>query len=312
MPKICYITKDFSGKTRKVIDQANVIIEEYVAQDFVLTLRQLYYQFVARGFLDNTQKQYKRLGEIVSDARLAGEIDWDHLTDRTRNLESLPHWSGPADILESCSKQFRIDKWADQEYRPEVWIEKEALAGVFERVCEELVVPYFSCRGYNSQSEMWAASQRLRRYLDGGQTPIIFQFGDHDPSGIDMTRDIKDRLETFLAGAEQKRLALNMDQVKTHSPPPNPAKTTDSRYASYIRIHGTESWELDALDPTILAGLVRDAIEGIRDDDAWEKAAKTENEHKRLLSSASKNWETITRSKVFREEDNGQPGKENR
>ena len=115
-----------------------------------------------------------------------------------------------------------------------------------------------------------------------------------------MTRDIEDRLEMFVGDIELNRLALNMDQVKAFAPPPNPAKTTDSRYANYIRIHGHESWELDALDPTILANLVRSAIAGIRDEPAWASQVSAEGEHKRLLGIASARWHDITKSKVFR------------
>lgn len=134
-------------------------------------------------------------------------------------------WDDPADWIRSGARQFAIDKWATQPYRLEVWIEKDALAGVFRRVCSELQVPYFSCRGYTSQSEMWEAAQRLARWEQAGQTPIVFHFGDHDPSGIDMTRDIKDRLDLFGASGachiDLRRLALNMDQVEQYSPPPN-------------------------------------------------------------------------------------------
>lgn len=296
MPLICYTPKRFSAESREIINQANDIIAEYSAQGYDLTLRQLYYQFVSRDLLSNTQQEYKRLGGIINDARLAGLIDWDHITDRTRNLHSLATWDSPSAIVRACATQFRNDLWASQNHRPEVWIEKEALAGVFERICDELRVPFFACRGYTSQSEMWSAGQRLGGYAQGGQTPIIFHFGDHDPSGIDMTRDIDDRLRLFTGGLEVNRLALNMDQVEQFSPPPNPAKITDSRATVYIRRFGDESWELDALDPNTLAGLVRDAVSSIRDDEAWDAALEKENESKRQLSAVASNWQKITKN----------------
>src|SRR5262249_27555151 len=239
---------------------------------------------------------YKRLGSIINDARLAGLIDWNTIEDRTRNLHALPSWSDPQSIVSACADQFRIDKWVDQPKRIEVWIEKEALAGVFERVCDELQVPFFSCRGYTSQSEMWAAGQRLKRIARNGQEPIILHFGDHDPSGIDMTRDIIDRLAMFIGDdIELHRLALNMEQVEEYQPPPNPAKITDSRAASYISVYGNESWELDALEPDVLAGLVRGFVTEHRNDDLWEAALDEENEHKRLLGEIAERWEGITR-----------------
>jgi hypothetical protein len=168
------------------------------------------------------------------------------------------------------------------------------LGGVFERICEELQVPYFSCRGYTSQSEMWVAGMRLARWAKHKQVPIIFHFGDHDPSGIDMFRDIMDRLELFMGGVKFERLALNMDQVEQYEPPPNPAKITDSRAANYIEIHGDESWELDALEPDVLANLVRKSIEAIRDQDLWDAAVEEEDEHRRLLTEVSDQWDDLT------------------
>ncbi len=300
MPLIEYVPRKFSGSSQELIDQANTIFAEYQAAGYILTLRQVYYQFVSRGLLPNNMQSYKRLGSVLNDGRLAGLIDWNLMEDRTRNLVSQPSWTDPASIVRAVANQFRIDKWAKQPYRPEVWIEKDALAGVFERVCSELQVPYFSCRGYTSQSEMWSAAQRLARWERNGQTPIIFHFGDHDPSGIDMTRDIKDRLDLFGASGathiDLRRLALNMDQVEEYEPPPNPAKITDSRAEGYIAEFGAESWELDALQPDVLAGLVRDQIMEIRVEDEWESAVEEENEHRRLLGEVSQRWDRLTRN----------------
>lgn len=296
MPKICYVSRHFSAESQKLIDQANEIFADYEAAGFVLTLRQLYYQFVSRDLLPNKTEAYKRLGSVINDARLAGLIDWEMMEDRTRSLKKQPSWADPSVIVSACAEQFRIDKWADQDFRPEVWIEKDALAGVFERVCQELQVPYFSCRGYTSQSEMWVAGQRLQEWVNAGQTPVVFHFGDHDPSGIDMTRDIIDRLQLFMGGVKLERLALNMDQVEEHEPPPNPAKITDSRAAGYIAKFGGESWELDALPPEVLAGLVRDQVKAVCNEKKWKAALKVEAEHRRLLDVVASQWNDLTES----------------
>jgi hypothetical protein len=294
MPKIAYVPKKFSAASQKIIDQANQIIGAYRSQGYHLTLRQLYYQFVSRDLIPNNMKSYKRLGNIINDARLAGLIDWEAIEDRTRNLHELPAWESPQSIIDACANQFRMDLWRKQTSRVEVWIEKEALAGVFERVCDELRVPFFSCRGYTSQSEMWVAGQRLKRILRSKQKPIILHFGDHDPSGIDMTRDIIDRLQMFMGGVKLERLALNMEQVEEYNPPPNPAKTTDSRYQSYIEVYGDESWELDALEPDVLACLVRDFVERVRDHALWDAAVEQEGEHRHPLGEVSNRWQELT------------------
>lgn len=297
MPKICYVPKSFSAGSLDIVIKANEIIAEYARQGFDLTLRQLYYQFVSRDLITNKDTEYKRLGSIINDARLAGMIDWNAITDRTRNLRSLSHWSTPGDIIYSAAKSYHIDKWATQEYRVEVWIEKDALVGVIAGVCEDLDIPYFSCRGYTSQSEMWVAGQRLLKYIKNGQTPLVLHLGDHDPSGKDMTRDITDRLKLFTeSDFDLQRLALNMDQVDEYSPPPNPAKITDSRATAYIAEYGDESWELDALEPRVISDLIRDAVGVVMDQDAWEAAVEDEQRAIKVLERAVIDWDFVERS----------------
>lgn len=294
MPKIKYKNIRMSDDRLATVVRANQIIDEYAEQGFDLTLRQLYYQFVSRGLIPNSMKEYKKLGDVVNDGRLCGLIDWDKITDRTRNLEELASWDDPSSIVAACSRQFRIDMWENQRNRIEVWIEKDALKGVLKGICEELRVPYFSCRGYTSQSEMWAASQRLLKHEEANQEAVILHLGDHDPSGIDMSRDIQDRLELFTGGrVEFDRLALNMPQVEQYNPPPNPAKTTDSRYAGYISVHGDESWELDALEPSVIVDLIRAAVEERKDDEQWEKDEEIEHGHREALTRVSKRWQDV-------------------
>ncbi|MCP4248053.1 MAG: hypothetical protein GY778_13485 [bacterium] len=279
MPRIQYIKKRFSDATQAIVDQANEIIKEYAGEGLSLTLRQLYYQFVARDLLANQQREYKRLGEIVNNGRLAGLIDWSAIVDRTRELRSVAHWGSPAEIVEACADQFRIDRWAQQENRLEVWIEKDALIGVLETVCRDNDVPCFSCRGYTSQSEVWTAAQRLLGWFRNGQEPVILHLGDHDPSGIDMTRDIRDRLELFCdRPIRVLRLALNREQVDEYNPPPNPAKLSDSRAAHYVAHHGDDSWELDALDPRTIRDLISTTIDRFRLPDEWERSLSIEED----------------------------------
>lgn len=296
MPKICYVQKAFSGFKLDQIKQANQIAEEYARAGFDLTLRQLYYQFVARGFIPNTQESYKRLGDLISDARLAGLMDWNHIVDRTRNLRANSHWDHPADIISSAAATFALDKWSDQAEYVEVWVEKDALVGVVAQASAGLDVPYFSCRGYTSQSEMWAAGQRLARVQKSGRTPHIVHLGDHDPSGIDMSRDIKERLELFTGGkVHVLRAALNMPQVQRYNPPPNPAKVTDSRFESYRQRFGEESWELDALDPRTLSDVIRRAVSQFRDEAKFEARKAKEERAKSLLRTIRDRWSDIVR-----------------
>ncbi len=296
MPRIKYEDKNFRSSTLALIEIVNQIVEEYRAQGYDLTLRQVYYQCVSRDIIPNNEKSYDKLGRVVGDARMAGLIDWTAIVDRTRILRGNSHWGAPSEIMLSAAENFAIDKWSreyGQEVRPEVWVEKDALVGVVGRVCDELDVNYFSCRGYTSLSEMWSASQRLLKYKRQGQTPFVIHLGDHDPSGIDMSRDITERLETFTKRElEFERIALNIDQVEEYNPPPNPAKLSDSRATAYIARFGDESWELDALRPTVIAELITEAVASCRDDEAWEQAVDHEEGQIKELKAAAKHWQT--------------------
>lgn len=287
--KIRYTPKKFNRVTRQVIDRANQILETYTRQGYDVTLRQLYYQFIALNAFPeewlvdigsgqktkNHERNYKKLGELISNARLGGLIDWDTVVDRTRTPSVWRHDESPQDAIELAASRYNLDKWTNQNKRVEVWVEKEALSGVFQRVCHQLDVPLFACRGYVSQSAQWEAHQRFVRQAAESPEVVILHFGDHDPSGLDMTRDIQERLSNFNARynlesmVTVKRLALNIDQIKAFNPPPSPAKMKDPRADKYIAEFGEDSWELDALNPQQLNDMVRDAVMAEVDPEAW-------------------------------------------
>ncbi len=133
MPKICYVEKRFNRSSKILIEHANKILAEYAQRGLVVTLRQLYYQFVSRDIIPNNQKEYKRLGSVVNDARLAGLIDWDYMQDRTRNLARLASWDSPDGIIRSAARSYHRNLWEGQKNYVEVWIEKDALVGVIDR-----------------------------------------------------------------------------------------------------------------------------------------------------------------------------------
>jgi hypothetical protein len=293
MPRIAYQEKRFAAKSQAIIENAKVIIEEYAADGYDLTVRQLYYQFVARDLIENSQRAYKRLGSVISDARLAGEIDWLTIVDRTRSLRGTTTWDDPQEIIRNSAYGYTEDKWADQEVMVEAWIEKDALIGVISGVCNELEIDYFSCRGYTSSSSMWRAARRMIRYNQRGQRVVILHLGDHDPSGIDMTRDIEDRLHMFGADVEVRRIALSMDQINEYQPPPNPAKLTDSRAAEYCAEYGYDSWELDALEPQVMADLIENEVLTERNEYTWEFSLENQEINRRVLTEISENFEDV-------------------
>lgn len=304
MPTECFVPKDFRAGTRAIIRKANTLIADYQRQGYKLTLRQLYYQFVQRNWLVNKQTEYKRLGEILNDARLAGLVDWDAIEDRGRNLAPTPMWgdpgdpNSPAEFILDWGRHFKNDPWVNQPNYVEVWIEKEALVGVIERPCRRWRVPYFACKGYVSASEMYDAAQRLAGFAETGQHVTVIHLGDHDPSGTQMTENIAERLALLsreIEGIEVSRIALTMEQINHYAPPPNPAKETDSRYRSYCATYNTKSsWELDSMQPSVIDALVEEEIRLLVDHDLWDRDIAAEKEPYRLLMETGKRWPEVT------------------
>lgn len=278
MAKQEYLDFNFRADTHKLINIINGVINEYLADGLVLTVRQLYYQLVARDHIPNTEKSYKRITGVVNDGRLSGLIDWDAIEDRTRAFIRRGRWTSARSILESAAHSFHMDMWEMQENRVFCIVEKEALAGVLERVCNKYDVPLLAARGYPSVTVLREfARDDIMRFAED-QDVTILHLGDHDPSGLDMTRDLESRIELFSENVAHKvnlvRIALNMDQIRAQKPPPNPAKTTDSRFKDYRKQFGDSSWELDALNPRYLANLVESHITPLIEMDLWEERQK--------------------------------------
>lgn len=284
------------GEAVEQVRQANAICAEYAGQGYDLTLRQLYYQFVARDLIPNNQRAYKNLGTVIDKARLAGLLDWNYIVDRTRNAYRTDGAdTSPEDAIRAVSEGYQRALWESQPWHVEVWVEKEALAGVVQRAASEVGVIYFSCRGYVSSSEMYSAGRRFRSWGQSGKQSLLIHLGDHDPSGIDMTRDITDRLAMFAGeyAPEVRRIALNMDQIDQYQPPPNFAKVTDSRFEQYQMEFGDDSWELDALEPQVLHDLIVQEVLTVRDPIVWADAEARQEEERSALVSVSDNWDEI-------------------
>ena len=291
--KESFLEHDFRPDALAMLEHVNRILDDYAKQGYKLTLRQLYYQMVALDLFPedrkwrwtgtkwvrdpdgtkNAEPNYKWLMGLVADGRLAGLIDWGMIEDRGRELVEESHWDSPAEIVETCAKQFRVDKWESQPCHVEVMVEKQALEGILIPVCKELDIPFTANKGYSSISALYEASKRMLEKAGDGKKLHVIYLGDHDPSGIDMTRDIQDRLNLFSRGefmVQIHRVALNIDQVRRLNLPESPAKLTDSRSQAYIARFGNSAWELDAIEPRALVRLVRDQVRRLRDESQWK------------------------------------------
>lgn len=270
-----------SAKNKEQLSIINKIIEEYSEQGYRLTLRQLYYQLVSRDIIANSKKEYAKLSNLLVQGRMAGIVDWDAIEDRIR-VPFVPYWvSGISGAIDDTIDQYRLDRMSDQDVYVEVWVEKDALSGVLKRITSHYHVNLMVNRGYSSCTAMHDASERIKNKEN--KRCVILYLGDHDPSGVDMVRDIRKRLEDFGAEAEVLRIALTQEQIKKYNPPPNPAKIKDPRAGKYIEEFGNTSWEVDALNPKVLHELLKRSIEKLIDLDKFkERVAQEERDKEKL------------------------------
>jgi len=280
MAKYAYINRKFSKSSLTLIEQANSVIEKYQAMGYRMTLRQLYYQLVAADLIPNNLKMYKRLASVLNDGRWAGLVDWDGIEDRNRETVTVSTWDDPKEIMQTVIRAYREDLWKPQDWHIEIMCEKDAVSNIIQPVCREYGVNFTANRGYASASLLYEVSSRIANKIEDGKSVDIIYVGDHDPSGLDMDRDILTRITTLLEGfsIEVERLALTRLQVDRWNLPPNPAKITDSRADAYIAEYGKSSWELDAIPANRLDDLIREKIREYIDFDLWE-SAKQEQEY---------------------------------
>lgn len=262
------------------------ILEDYMREGYRLTLRQVYYQLVSKNIIPNNEKEYKKLSKLLKEGRMSERIDWSAVEDRGRQPHLLYSVDNIAHALEDTVDQYRLDRQKGQDVYIEVWVEKDALSNIMRRITDKYHIRLMVNKGYSSCSAMYDAAKRIKRSYSPA---IIFYLGDHDPSGIDMVRDIENRFREFGLDANVtdeipeledqvsiNRIALTMDQIKEYDPPPNPTKITDPRADNYIALYGKTCWELDALPPQTLIKIAKKAIEGVIDIDLFKSVCRQE------------------------------------
>lgn len=303
--KEAFITNRFSSKSRGLLGKINSIMEDYAQQGYDISLRQLFYLLAGHGHIPKTEKSYKNLGNLVSNARLAGLIDWDMIRDRGRGAIHSPHCESIPELINRMKYGFRVDMWARQPAYVEVFVEKQSLEGVLEPVCNELDIPFSSNKGYSSNSAYYDASKRYLSAAYAGKELHVIYLGDHDPSGLDMTVDIDSRFTRFIQTIldnnifsdeeiaafeprphELHRLALNLAQVRAMRLQSSPAKMKDPRANEYVRRFGTQdTWELAAIEPRELARLVNDAVNRLIDRKLWDEDKAREAKGREYLQA---------------------------
>jgi len=281
----------WSADTKTLLSQIRKITTDYTNQGITMTLRQLYYQLVARDIIPNADEIYKRIGTLVTDAKYNGLLDWSALEDRGRPQSMSADWDNVRDLVDSAISSYRLPRWKDQEKYVELFTEKDALSSVLKPICRKYHIRLVVNKGYTSSSVMYELGKRITRKLKEGKQVRLLYLGDHDASGLDMLRDITDRLTEMLEKGSQFifpafkiiPVALTGAQIKQYNPPPNPAKITDPRAKWYIKQHGESSWEVDALKPEIMIEIVETAVQKEIDIEKYNAWIAKEKEQAKVL-----------------------------
>jgi len=270
------------GEWPAIVERVREILGEY---EFPMTLRGIFYRLVSEQLLVNTRSEYSQLSDKLARAREQGQIPWDSIVDLTREPIVPSTWADLGEFAETVRGAFRLEVWERQPAYVEIWLEKRALSELFRRVCAPYAVRLMVGVGYSSATFVHDGADHLRRIA--AEKPVrIYDFGDFDPGGLDIARDVRERLSRYGAEAEYQRVALTWAQVEEHKLPPVMTKPTDSRAPAFIAEHGDVAVELDALPPNALEELVQAAILESLDMSQFEATRAEE----RRLQSRLEEW----------------------
>ena len=241
-------------KRLKLVDEINLVLEEI---NMRMTVRQIYYQLVSRHIIENSQNSYKSFDATLTLARKDGLVPLDAILDTSKPVLKKPSWSGLDGFFESVEASYARSIWLTQGNYVEVWLEKDALRGIFEPITDKYDCYLVIGKGYQSYTNLVEASKRFAP----NKPNYILYFGDFDPTGLDIPRSIEKGLLDL--GVESLRLtcvALTPEQIKKYDIPLNLTKESDTRTKAFVQEHGDITAELDALHPKVLTRLIETSI----------------------------------------------------
>ncbi len=246
-------------------------IRSVLTDDEQMTVRQVFYQLVSRGAIEKSELQYRAVVRQLTLMRRDGRADLDSIADNTRWVHKPTSYRNLKEAVDRLARGYRRAKWDDQELYVEVWLEKDALAGVLFPVTGSYDVPLMVTRGYPSVTYLASAAGEIQRV---GKPTVLLYCGDYDPSGVDINRNVQDGIHEFAPEADVtlQRIAVTEDQIASLGLPTRPTKRSDARAHKFEG----ESVELDAIPGRRLRELVEGAIKRYIDMDAWILSSRRE------------------------------------
>lgn len=269
------------AKTINIIETALQVL----AENNPMTVRQVYYQLVSRHVIENNRSQYQAVSNALVSARKEGVIPWTWIEDRLRQPRPVSMWDDLTDFSDLAARAYRRDVWATQPAYIEVWLEKDALSGIFEDVINPYGITLNVGRGFDGWDSIHNAAERY----GGGENITVLYFGDFDPSGEDMVRSLAERLAFFDCKPQLKKCALVYEDIERYNLPPDFTKATDTRQAAFVEKWGDVAVELDALPIDILRSRLEDEIKRLMDLKALTAVKRLEAEERQALRRALQN-----------------------
>lgn len=269
-------------RTNAELDVVDAAIVSIVAADAPMTLRGVYYRAVSAGVVDKTETAYRLVGRRLLKLRRAGVVDYSDITDGTRWISKPRSWSSVDQMLADAAASYRRALWRDQDTEVQVYTEKDAISGVIYPVTSRWDVPLGVVRGYSSETFLYNIAASI---VAAGKPTVVYQLGDHDPSGLGAWQHFISTVTSFAPGAEIEfvRLAVTPAQIVEMNLPTRATKTTDTRARSFRG----ESVEVDAIPSGVLRQLIDDAISSHVDARALELTEIAEESERDLLYEIS-------------------------
>jgi len=259
--------------------------------------RQVFYQLVSRGAVQNTALAYEGVLRLLVNMRRDGSIPYGRIVDRTRRVHKLPGWAGVREAMQALASQYRRDPWDDQPVHVHVGCEKQALEGVFSDVVDNPYgAPLYVLRGFASEAFVYEWATEIERVIADGHRVVVAYFGDHDPSGLMIERDCRSRLASHLSATSRnafdwQRFGLLHEDLERFDLVNVPVKSTDSRARAYLAEYGDRAAELDALPPAVLRERILEAIVSHVDSAAWERVRTIEQAETESLDLVAGSFE---------------------
>jgi hypothetical protein len=277
-------------RTQVELHELDMAICTVCAEDHPLTVRGVFYRVMSAGAVEKSEKAYAAVQREVLKLRRSGILPYEWIADGTRWQVKQPSWDTAKDALDDAVASYRRALWRDQDVYVEVWGEKDAIASIVSPITNKWDVPLMIARGFASESFLWTTANTIRSHGDNGEQVVIYQLGDHDPSGIAAWQHVQTKLREFAPDVdiEFERLAVTEGQIATYDLPTRPTKITDSRAKTFVG----ESVEVDAIPSRHLRHIVENAIDAWIDDEALAATKMVEAEELEGLRAMAAGWQS--------------------